>query len=120
MLLAVSDIVDGQCGIGKFRGFRKETDGNFIKLAKNNGWGEVLSGRHHGGCNFVGTGFINTLLCKEMYKHMCKEFKLVFQTPPRNNRNSGHMFFYAMFDDDHLSTDIEGIEPNWPWETKES
>lgn len=125
-LAAYSALVGGQCGIGTWSSIQNREDSPVDKNAYGESitpyWSgdggyrihEVKPGNHRGGCGFSGTGFIPTPLSKQTYEHMCKNFRLVFQTPVRKNKNSGNMFFYAMFDDGP-NEDIPSIEPNWPF-----
>ena len=127
-MLAYSSIVNGQCGIGTWIDINNKEN---VKTYTENSYGEVcnpplhfspsgnkvvpmIPGNHKGGCGFSGTGFIPTKVSKDSYEYMCKTFRLVFQTPVRKNKNSGNMFFYAMFDDGP-NEDIPSIEPNWPF-----
>lgn len=125
-LAAYAPLIVGQCGIGTWSSIENREDTPVNKNAYGEAiqpyWGgpagyrihELKPGNHRGGTGFSGTGFIPTALSKQTYEHMCKNFRLVFQTPVRTNRNSGNKFFYAMFDDGP-SGDIATIEPNWPF-----
>lgn len=127
-MFAYPGIVNGQCGIGTWADINNKED---VKTCTENPYGGVfdppryisragnqvvpmIPGKNRGGCGFSGTGFIPTKVSKDSYEYMCKTFRLVFQTPVRKNKNSGNMFFYAMFDDGP-SEDIPSIKPNWPF-----
>lgn len=128
---AESTYASGQCGIGVWHSFKEvpegatDYNGGGALNSAYWGWGDYQGQHEHysrkltlknnkGGCGFSGTGFIDTPICKVAYEQMCRDFRLVFQTPVRKNKNSNNMFFYAMFDDGP-SDDIPSITPCWPF-----
>lgn len=124
-LCASSEIVAGQCGIGAiFNIFQIQPgwdvkDYGYVSSTTGIFRGTLLEKlKHKGGAGFVGTGFINTSVSKASYEILCKNKRLIFQTPVRMNKNSGNMFFYAMFDD-HNNPEEDGylptLEPYWPF-----
>lgn len=136
---AESTYAGGQCGIGIWHAFKNipedATDYKSRGFPDNNkywGWNLNGAGTDHichasklnkqntrGGCGFNGTGFINNELCKAFYEQLCKDFRLVFQTPVRLNKNSDNLFFYAMFDNteekDMVDGDLPTLQPKWPF-----
>jgi hypothetical protein len=120
-----SMITDGQCGIGRI--FSTHTVDTYNKTCNGSYTEEELKdrfytldkpvdvSRHNGGTSFFGTGFIAELRCKETYDKLCAMHPLVFQTPVRKNSNTGKMFFYAMWDTTK-QTDVQYIQPNWPFD----
>jgi hypothetical protein len=131
-----SQILNGMCGIGILKGFEDmdaptrllaETIEAFTTTPKyqemyktvenfvdRHGYFSVESGKHAGGAGICGTGFINNDKNKKFYDALCKRHKLVWQTPVRNNINSGNRFFAAFFDTDQ-GNDMPAIQPNWPF-----
>lgn len=43
--------------------------------------------------------FINSYACREAYKDMSKKYKLLYQSPVRQNNNSGNHGFFCVFGD---------------------
>lgn len=52
----------------------------------------------HGGSKISCAGFINTQECRMAYEWLCKKYTLVYQSEVRRNANSGHPFFFCVFD----------------------
>lgn len=52
----------------------------------------------HGGIDISCAGFIDTPDCKKAYEWLCKKYTLVYQSEVRRNTNSGHNFFFCVFD----------------------
>jgi hypothetical protein len=121
------EITGGQCGIGRLYNFkdydqlkaRLKRDGYGDNTPEHFGYITVDSltdfKNHKGGTGMFGTGFIPDAKCKEVYEALCAKFKCVLVTPVRENKNSGHPFFYAMFDDQENEDVIYITPPPWPF-----
>ena len=109
-VFALERLVLGQCGIRNIYEFNWYSD---LKLANNEGFIDPVNNPQYNGAGFIGSGFINNEVCKEMYEYLSASYKLVFQTPVRHNKNSGNWFFYAMWDCLN-NDDVEHIEHSWP------
>lgn len=81
--------LDWGCGvtvIGDFINFPKyETQ----KLEIKNNWVS--------GTGFFISSFINTAICKEAYQTIQNNFEIVYQSPVKNNYNSGNKFFFIVY-----------------------
>jgi hypothetical protein len=110
----------GQCGIGRLYTFMpEESVKNYNSSVGYTAYNEstklhnqVKTLRCTG---FFGSGFLNDDICKAVYEELAAKYKLVFQTPVRQNANSGNKFFYAMFDRNPENKDVDYIEPKWPY-----
>lgn len=86
-----SDIIIGTCGVSVLYDFERfDYLGNPVS--------RELSKDEAGGAGWILTGFIDTTDCHMMYNTLCKKFKLVYQSPVRENRNSGNDFFFCIWD----------------------
>ena len=50
-----------------------------------------------GGIGYAIAGFVDTPNCKVVYDKIKKDHKIVFQSPVKNNRNSGREFFFIVY-----------------------
>lgn len=121
-LVASSSIVGGQCGIGTYRSLYKLSQCHKSASYYNQPNGDIgypiEELKHKGGAGFVGTGFIAQENSRLSYEWLCKNKRLIFQTPVRNNKNSNNLFFYAMFDDHNTPGEVgylPTLTPNWPF-----
>lgn len=108
-------VVPGNCGLGYLSGhdYSVHRPGDYFQIPKVD-----VAVKAAGGTGFFTTGFINEERCQRMYEHLCKHYKLVFQTPVRTNRNSSRKFFAAVFDKSKAKNVKQApvIEKNWPFQ----
>lgn len=101
----------GTCGVGIINQFaRKQTYNTGYRV-------NSLPPGYPGGAGWMIAGFINTAECAVIYKQMCAEFRLIFQSPTRRNENSYNGFFFCIFDrrnSKKAKTESPTIEPRWP------
>jgi len=86
------DTIDGTCGVGVFGGFIKEQGGV---------WGNGYLPEEvecSGGAGWQLAGFVPTPECKQIYQAFKKRFKIVYQSPVRENTNSHNPFFFCIYD----------------------
>lgn len=50
-----------------------------------------------GGIGYNIAGFVNTKVCRKTYNWIKDNYDIVFQSPVKRNRNSGHLFFFIVF-----------------------
>ena len=81
----------GTCGVGLFHDFSDYSwDYENYPLARAGA---------HGGCGWQIAGFINgDPNVKEAYHILKERYKIVMQSPIRRNSNSGHNFFFVLYD----------------------
>lgn len=80
----------GTCGVGLFAQFQNQ-------LYPNSAYSlDKLAPR--GGAGWQVAGFVNTHVCKEAYAILKKRYKIVMQSPKRQNYNSGNSFFFCVYD----------------------
>lgn len=66
------------------------------------------------GCGLHTAGFIDTEVCKTLYNELKEKWKIVYQSPPRRNVNSGNQFIFVVWDDEQTT---EGnSEYKFPWD----
>lgn len=83
------DTIEGACGVSNFYQFYPSF------------WGDEclnLPTVLQGGADFAFAGFINEPNCHKVYEALCSKYKLVYQSPVRENRNSLNDFFFCIFD----------------------
>lgn len=81
----------GTCGLGVIHGFNS----NFADIEI---YGRPISTIVPQGAGFSVAGFIKTKKCKLAYTELAKKFEMVYQSPVRKNRNTGHRFFFVIYD----------------------
>lgn len=59
--------------------------------------GDLDEGLERGSGRFIST-FINNPVCKEAYELFCKRYKLLYQSEPEMNNNSGNCVFVCVFE----------------------
>ena len=80
--------VPGTCGVGLYYMF------NNPPSYYHNGPSCALT---QGGIGYAIAGFVNTTDCKAVYDKIKEDHKIVFQSPVKNNRNSGREFFFIVY-----------------------
>lgn len=51
-----------------------------------------------GGCGYHFALFVvDDAVCDKWYKALCKQYTLLYQSPPRKNRNSGNICYLCIF-----------------------
>lgn len=93
------DALSGTCGVSVVDSF-----------------GEYHYNKFQGGAGWKCAGFIPTKTCKEFYNEFKKEWKIVFQTEVRINKNSGNPFIFVVYDSTIKS---RNIGKKFPWANKE-
>ena len=89
--------LDGTCGVNLAYNFQ-------LQKAKADRYGYrygpdcLIKDMESGGAGFVCAGFVDTPECEAAYHALCLKGKLILQTEPRKNYNSGRKFFFAVFD----------------------
>lgn len=94
MVKAYIGAVPGNCGILLLSGHnnnRQPGDYWAPTLTKT----RLANSRNTG---FGITGFVNEPRCKAVYNWLIKNYEIVYQSPVRRNRNTGHDFFFVVFD----------------------
>lgn len=84
------DTVNWTCGLGVI--------GNYSTLRPVYSHSNTLSTLDEAGTGFYVAGFIDTVECKAMYDELIAKFPIVYQSPVRQNVNSGNDFFFCVFD----------------------
>lgn len=89
MIYAEFDTISGACGVGVVHEFDES----------NEDWMEPITKGTRGGAGWLSAGFVvGSTLCDEAFALLSAKYKLVYQTPPRINKNSGNVFYFAIFD----------------------
>lgn len=91
MVKAYIGAVPGNCGILLLSGHSLDPDAWSRPLTKK----QIESMRSTG---FGITGFVDEPRCKAVYDWLTKNYEIVYQSPVRENRNTGHDFFFVVFD----------------------
>jgi hypothetical protein len=85
--------VPGNCGLGFISGINNDR-----YYTRQGVYSLVRQAELAGGTGFFVSGFVDSKVCKEAYEELCKNYKLVYQSPVRVNRNSNNKFFFCVFD----------------------
>lgn len=90
-LYAENMSIESACGIGHVYGY---------SIGRTSwGWGLSLDElKNDGGADWVLAAFTPNEVCEKTYKALCAKHRLVFQSPVRENKNSGNRFFFCIFD----------------------
>jgi len=89
MIYAEFDTISGACGVGVAHQFEDESDWSSYDITKGTS----------GGAGWLSAGFVvGNEMCDEAFALLSAKYKLVYQTPPRINKNSGNVFYFAIFD----------------------
>lgn len=89
MIYAEFDTISGACGVGVVHEFSEDAEYYALEIIKGTG----------GGAGWLSAGFVvGNAMCDEAFALLSAKYKLVYQTPPRINKNSGNVFYFAIFD----------------------
>ena len=111
------DTLSGACGVGYVEGFSYDQGFSWhyrlpiYEAASPSGTGA--------GANWLTAGFIGTEVCKDAYHVLKKKYKIVFQTPIRENKNSNNDFIFCVFDTKRCKKSVReehNNQFNWPFE----
>lgn len=133
------DWISGACGVNNIHGYRR-LPGDFQNLPqvsqkrteKDGGWKHATHARGElgtfippGGSNFGFCSFSKNIIYKELGKEVYDElaalYKIVYQSPARENvwhPEYGKGSFFVIYDMDKDS-DTFGLEPMWPFTAEE-
>lgn len=91
-LYAENESIPSACGVGHIYSFSQGDKPAWY-------WGTNINDlKNDGGADWTMAAFVPTDVCKAMYKALCAKHRLVFQSPVRENKNSGQEFFFCIFD----------------------
>jgi len=83
------------CGLGILKNFQEYAPWGGDSW-RNTDWNIKLT-QQETGTGFVMAGFTPTDKCKKTYKALAKKWPIVFQSPVRKNKRTGHKFFFVVF-----------------------
>lgn len=87
-----SEFVYGACGVSVIN--------DFIGIDNDHQWYtsiEHMDLTQDAGIGYTMAGFIDNDQCQYVYEHIKLNYKIVFQSPVKLNRNSQHKFFFIIF-----------------------
>jgi len=117
MIRCESHNLAGSCGAGLLYAFDQfGADGDKLqpnwpawRQAPVNQWNNLAVRTPAGGAGWTCAAFVPTAACKEAYAILASRFKIVLQTPPRRNNNSGRSFVFVVYD----TKPARGARPRW-------
>lgn len=78
--------LSGTCGVGLIHAF-------YRPLGR-----EARNSEPTGGVGLHCAGYVSTKECKEVYNEQHSKYKIVYQSTPRLNNNSGRKFMFVVYD----------------------
>jgi hypothetical protein len=102
----------GSCGVGLAYGYYTPWSGALYPT------GSILDenkSMYCGGTDYHMAAFVRETESKAVFEQFKKDYKIVFMSEKRRNRNSGRMFFFCVYDRSKAPADCNELNKDFKW-----